>query len=93
MSGFLLSLVFLFIFLYGYYLGIKPSRLERDIRKKNLIYECFKCKKIIDINEAKCPDCNFVTIYGHRKKKYILIIPIILGYLLLVAKFINTGMI
>lgn len=92
MAGFLLSLAFLFIALYGYYLGIKPSKLERDIRKTNSNYECFKCKKIININDVKCPHCNFVTIYGRRKKKYILILPIMVGYLFMLVKFNKTGM-
>ena len=69
MLGLILSLVFLFVSLYGYYLSVRPSRLEREIRKTKSDYECFKCKKKIDINDLKCSGCDFVTIYGKRKKK------------------------
>lgn len=92
MTGVILSLAFLFIFLYGYYLGIKPSKLERDIRKTNSDYECFKCKKIIHINDTKCPNCNFVTIYGQRRKKFFLIFPILIGYAFMLVKFNDTGL-
>jgi len=92
MAGFILSLVFLFVCLYGYYLGVRPSRLEREIRKTKSDYECFKCKKKIDINDLKCSGCGFVTIYGKRKKKYILIFPIIIIYLFVLIKFSKTGM-
>ena len=92
MPGFLLSLTFLFVCLYGYYLGVRPSKLEREIRKTKSDYECFNCKKIININDRECPDCNFVTIYGKRRKKYIIIVPIIIGYLFVLVKFNKTGM-
>ena len=92
MSGLILSLVFLLILLYGYYLGIRPSKLEREIRKTNSNYECFKCKKTININDVKCPDCSFVTIYGRRKKKFFLIFPILIGYVFMIAKFSQSGM-
>ena len=92
MAGFILSLVFLFVCLYGYYLGVRPSRLEREIRKTKSDYECFKCKKKIDINDLKCSGCGFVTIYGKRKKKYILVFPIIIIYLFVLVKFDKTGM-
>lgn len=92
MLGFILSLVFLFVSLYGYYLGVRPSKLEREIRKTKSDYECFKCKKKIDINDLKCSGCGFVTIYGKRKKKYILIFPIIIIYLFVLVKFNKTGM-
>ena len=92
MSGFTLSLIFLFVSLYGYYLGVRPSRLEREIRKTKSDYECFKCKKKININDLKCSNCDFITIYGKRKKKYILIFPIIIIYLFLLVKFNKTGM-
>jgi len=92
MIGLILSLTLLFIFLFGYYLGIRPSKLERDIRKTNSDYECFKCKKTININDVKCPDCNFVTIYGRRKKKFFLIFPILIGYIFMIVKFIETEM-
>lgn len=92
MLGLTLSLVFLFVCLYGYYLGVRPSRLEREIRKTKSDYECFKCKKKIDINDLKCSGCGFVTIYGKRKKKYILVFPIIIIYLFVLVKFDKTGM-
>jgi len=92
MIGLILSLVFLLILLYGYYLGIRPSKLEREIRKTNSNYECFKCKKTININDVKCPDCSFVTIYGRRKKKFFLIFPILIGYAFMIAKFSQSGM-
>ena len=92
MPAFILSLVFLFVCLYGYYLGVRPSRLEREIRKTKSDYTCFNCKKKIDINDLKCSDCDFVTIYGKRRKKYIIIFPIIIGYLFVLVKFNKTGM-
>lgn len=92
MIGLIFSLVLLIIFLYGYYLGIRPSKLEREIRKTNSNYECFKCKKTININDVKCPDCSFVTIYGRRKKKFFLIFPILIGYAFMIAKFNQSGM-
>ena len=58
MIVFILSLVFLVVALTGYYLSVKPSRLEKEIRKKKLDYQCFECKEIISINDVKCPKCS-----------------------------------
>ena len=92
MPAFILSLAFLFICLYGYYLSIRPSKLESEIRKTKSDYECFKCKKKIDINDLKCSGCGFITIYGKRRKKFIVIFPILLGYLFVLIKFNKNGM-
>ncbi len=93
MAGFILSLIFLAVTLFGYYYSIKPSKLEKDIRKNNLDYECFECKEKFSINEIKCPKCSFVTIYGKRRSKYWTILPILGFYLFLVLKFVKTGII
>lgn len=73
-------------------MGIKPTKLEKEIRKTKSDYQCFRCKKIININDVKCSYCNFVTIYGRRKKKYFFILPIIIGYLFMLVKFSETGL-
>ena len=91
MSGFLLSLIFLAVAMYGYYIGIKPSRLERDIRKNKLDYECFECKEKFSVNEIKCPKCSFITLYGKRRSKYWTILPILGFYIFMVAKFARQG--
>lgn len=93
MGGFVLSLAFLGITLIGYYLSIKQSKLEKDIRKNKLDYECFECKENFSINEIKCPKCNFVTIYGKRRSKYWTILPILGFYIFLLLKFLKTGII
>lgn len=93
MGGFVLSLAFLGITLIGYYLSIKQSKLEKDIRKNKLDYECFECKEKFSINEIKCPKCNFVTIYGKRRSKYWTILPILGFYIFLLLKFLKTGII
>ena len=53
-SVYLLGLIILLVALYGYYISIKKSELEKDIRKNNLDYECFKCKEKLSIDEIKC---------------------------------------
>lgn len=92
MSGLILSLLILSIALYGYYLTIKKSRLERELRENNLDYECFKCKEKISINAVKCPKCSLITIYGTRKKNFWLIIPIIIVWLFMLSKFGRGGL-
>ena len=85
----LLGLIILLLALYGYYISIKKSKLEKEIRKNNLDYECFKCKEKLSIDEVKCNKCDFLTIYGRRKKKFWLIIPIILCWIFMMSKFSN----
>ena len=67
-----LAVIFVFLLLlislYGYYLMIKKSKLEKEIRDNKLDYSCFRCKKVISIDDKKCPNCEFVTIFGNRKK-------------------------
>ena len=92
MGGLLLASVFLLIALYGYYSSIKISKLEREIRKNKISYECFECKEKLSVNELKCPKCSFVTLYGKRKSKYWLIFPILGIWILVIAKFGRTGM-
>ena len=70
MVGFFFTLIILIIALYGYYISIKSSKLEREIRKNNLDYECFECKAKFSVNELKCPECSLITIYGARKKNF-----------------------
>lgn len=92
MVGFLLTLIILIIALYGYYISIKSSKLESEIRKNNLDYECFECKAKFSVNELKCPECSLVTLYGARKKKFWIIIPIIITWLFMLSKFSRLGM-
>lgn len=93
MLGFLISIILLLIAIYGYFISIKKSKLEKEIRRNNLDYECFDCKKKISIDDLKCPYCSFVTLYGKRKKKFWVIIPIIFLWLFMIAKFIKVGII
>jgi DNA-directed RNA polymerase subunit RPC12/RpoP len=92
MLGFIVSLIVLVIALYGYYLTIKQSALEKELRKNKLDYHCFKCKEIISINDLKCPKCAFITIYGKRKKSFWLIFPIIGIWFFVLLKFNKTNM-
>ena len=71
--------------------GVTYIFLTCDLATKS-DYECFICKKKININDLKYSDCDFVTIYGKRRKKYIVIFPIIIGYLFVLVKFNKTGM-
>jgi len=87
-----LSLIILTVALTGYYISIKKSKLEKEIRKNKIQYECFDCREKFSVNEIKCPKCNLVTLYGQRKKKFWLIIPIIIGWVFMVAKFARQGM-
>lgn len=84
-----LGLIILFVALFGYYISIKKSKQEKEIRENNLDYECFRCKEKFSIDEVKCKKCGFLTIYGKRKKKFWLIIPIILCWILMMSKFSN----
>lgn len=92
MAGLILATVFLLIALYGYYSSIKISKLEKEIRKNNLDYECFECKEKFSVNEVKCPKCSFVTLYGKRKSKFWVILPILGIWILMVAKFGRRGL-
>ena len=87
MSAFILSLLILSVALYGYYLAIRKSRLEKELRQNNLDYECFKCKEKFSIDTLKCPKCSLITIYGTRRKNFWLIVPIIVIWLFMLVKF------
>ena len=63
----LLGLIILLLALYGYYISQK-IKARKGNRKNNLDYECFKCKEKLSIDEVKCNKCDFLTIYGRRKK-------------------------
>jgi len=91
MIGNILAFSMLFIALYGYYTSVKISKLENEIRKKNLNYECFECKKSLSINEIKCDKCGLVTLYGSRKRKFWAIVPIIIIWLFMFIKIKNLG--
>ena len=87
MAGFLFASLFLIVALYGYYSSVKMSKLEKEIRKNKLDYECFECKEKFSVNELKCPKCSFVTLYGKRKSKFWVILPIIGIWIFMLAKF------
>jgi len=91
MAGLILATIFLLIALYGYYLSIKISKLEKEIRKNKLDYECFECKEKFSVNEVKCPKCSFVTLYGKRRAKYWVIFPIIGIWIFVLVKFQKVG--
>lgn len=91
MIGISAALIFLTVTLYGYYLSVKPSKLEKEIRNKKLPYKCFECNEEFSVNELKCPNCSFVTLYGKRRSKYWLILPILAVWLFLLAKFAQRG--
>ena len=91
MAGLILATIFLLIALYGYYLSIKISKLEKEIRKNKLDYECFECKETFSVNEVKCPKCSFVTLYGKRRAKFWVIFPIIGIWVFVLAKFQKVG--
>lgn len=93
MPGIIASLVFLIAALIGYFFSIKPSKLEREIRKQNLAYKCFECNEEFSVNETKCPKCSFITLYGKRKEKYWVILPILGVWIFLFAKFLRRGLI
>lgn len=93
MVGFTAALVFLIVVLYGYIKSIKMTKLEKEIRSQNLSYNCFECKAEISINDLKCPHCSFQTIYGKRREKYWIILPILGVWIFLVAKFLRRGII
>lgn len=92
MFGLIAAVLFLFITLFGYFSSIRMTKMEREIRNNKLPYQCFECKKEISINETKCPHCSFVTIYGKRKSKYWVILPILGVWIFLLAKFARRGM-
>lgn len=92
MLAFILSSIILFVALYGYYISVKPSRLEKEIRKNKLDYECFECKEKFSVNEIKCPKCSLITLYGARKKKFWVIIPIIITWIFMLSKFGRVGL-
>lgn len=87
-----LSLIILVVALAGYYMSIKKSKLEKEIRKNKIQYECFECKEQFSVNEIKCPKCKLITLYGQRKKKFWFIVPIIIGWIFMVSKFARQGM-
>lgn len=93
MPGLILSIIILLVALYGYYYSIKISKLEKEIRRNNLDYECFECKTKMSVNEIKCPNCSFVTLYGKRKKKFWIIIPIMITWIFMITKFSRLGII
>jgi len=93
MLGTIGAVVFLCVALYGYYIGVRTSKLEKEIRKNKLDYECFECKAKFSVNEIKCPKCSFVTLYGKRRSKFWVIFPILGVWLFLLAKFFKNNII
>tara|TARA_A100001015_G_C15016116_1_gene725603 strand:+ start:2331 stop:2612 length:282 start_codon:yes stop_codon:yes gene_type:complete len=93
MLGLIAASIFLLIALYGYYTSIRISPLEKDIRKNKLDYECFECKSKFSVDEIKCPNCSFITLYGKRKSKFWVILPILGIWIFLLAKFAKRGLI
>ena len=91
MAALTLATTFLMIALYGYYTSIKMSKLEKEIRKNKLDYECFECKEKFSVDEIKCPKCSFVTLYGKRKSKFWIILPILGIWIFMLAKFGRQG--
>ncbi len=92
MAGLAFATIFLIIALYGYFTSIKMTRLEKEIRKNKLDYECFECKEKFSVDEIKCPKCSFITLYGKRKSKFWVILPILAIWLFMLAKFSRRGM-
>ena len=93
MLGLIAATIFLLIALYGYYTSIRISPLEKDRRKNKLDYECFECKSKFSVDEIKCPNCSFITLYGKRKSKFWVILPILGIWIFLLAKFAKRGLI
>ncbi len=93
MFGIIAAVAFLIITLYGYFISIRMSKLEKELRQNKMPYQCFECKKEISINDLKCPHCSFITLYGKRKAKYWIILPILGVWIFLVAKFVRRGII
>ena len=91
MIGNILVFLILLIALYGYYTSVRISKLEKQIRKENLNYECFECKQSMSINEIKCDKCGLVTLYGSRKRKFWVIVPIMIIWLFMLVKIKNLG--
>mgnify|MGYP001413408039 CR=1 FL=1 len=92
MAGLAFATIFLIIALYGYFTSIKMTRLEKEIKKNKLDYECFECKEKFSVDEIKCPKCSFITLYGKRKSKFWVILPILAIWLFMLAKFSRRGM-
>ena len=91
MAGNLIAFLILTIALYGYYRSIKSSKLEKEIRKQKLNYTCFECKEVLSVNDIKCTNCGLVTLYGSRKKKFWIIVPIIFTWVFGYVKIKNLG--
>jgi DNA-directed RNA polymerase subunit RPC12/RpoP len=91
MIGFIVAILFLMVVIIGYYNAVKMTKLEKEIRKNKLDYECFECHAKFDVNEKECPKCSFVTLYGKRRKKFIIIFPILLIWFFLVVKWNKFG--
>lgn len=93
MFGIIAAVAFLIITIYGYLISIRMSKLEKELRQNKMPYQCFDCKKEISIDDLKCPHCSFITLYGKRKAKYWIILPILGVWIFLVAKFVRRGII
>lgn len=93
MFGIIAAVAFLIITFYGYFTSIRMSKLEKELRQNKMPYQCFDCKKEISIDDLKCPHCSFITLYGKRKAKYWIILPILGVWIFLVAKFLRRGII
>jgi predicted nucleic acid-binding Zn ribbon protein len=91
MIGFTFSIIFLIVVLLGYFNAVKMSKREKEIRRNKLDYECFECHAKIDVNERKCPECSFVTLYGKRRSKFFIIFPILIIWFFLLVKWNKFG--
>ena len=67
----LLGLIILLLALYGYYISIKKTKLEKEIRKNNLDYECFKCKEKLSIDEVNLSIKRLFSLILDRHKTHI----------------------
>jgi len=89
--GFFFAIVFLILVLLGYFNAVKMSKREKEIRKNKIDYECFECHAKFDVNERKCPECSFITLYGKRRAKFFIIFPILIIWFFLIVKWNKFG--
>lgn len=69
----------------GFFYYTRPTPMEKDIKKRGGVFDCFRCKRKLNMSNMKCSHCGLITIFGERKKKYKHYFVILVMYLFAIA--------
>ena len=89
----IISILLSIALVVGFFYYTRPTQMEKDIKNGGGEFDCFRCKRKLNMSVLKCPNCELVTLFGQRKKKYKHYFVVIIMYLFAMANLWrkNTG--